>query len=95
MSVSPLPAHRLNVRISIQLEFYYNEYDWGIIYREIGSQAVIGENNKFYKVSISYVCSLIISLSRLTLQTKFNLRDYAGDHFDWSPRTEDIELPGQ
>ena len=53
MSVSPLPAHRLNVRISIQLEFYYNEYDWGIIYREIGSEGAAGENNKFYKVSPS------------------------------------------
>ena len=54
-SVSPLTHHGLTVKISIQLEFYYNEYDWGIIYREIGSQAVIGENNKFYKVSISSV----------------------------------------
>ena len=54
-SVSPLSHHGLTVKISIQLEFYYNEYDWGIIYREIGSQAVIGENNKFYKVSISSV----------------------------------------
>ena len=42
----------LTVKINIQLEFYYNEYDWGIIYREIGSQALIGQNNKFYKVSI-------------------------------------------
>ena len=37
--------HQVNVSISIQLEFYYNEYDWGVIYREIG-----GQNNKFYKV---------------------------------------------
>lgn len=43
--------------ISIQLEFYYNEYDWGIIYREIGGQGTSGENNKFYKVSVSLVMS--------------------------------------
>ena len=53
MSVSPRGAQQLGVKISIQLEFYYNEYDWGVIYREIGSQGVIGENNKFYKVSPS------------------------------------------
>ena len=38
--------HQVNVSISIQLEFYYNEYDWGVIYREIGG----GDNSKFYKV---------------------------------------------
>ena len=56
MSVSPL-REGLKVVISIQLEFYYNEYDWGIIYREIGGQGTSGENNKFYKVSVSLVMS--------------------------------------
>ena len=41
------------MKISIELEFYYNEYDWGIIYREIGRQEDGGGNNKFYKVSSS------------------------------------------
>ena len=46
--------HQVNVSISIQLEFYYNEYDWGVIYREIG-----GQNNKFYKVRTAQWAALL------------------------------------
>eukprot|EP00090_Calanus_glacialis_P031702 TRINITY_DN52699_c0_g1_i1.p1 TRINITY_DN52699_c0_g1~~TRINITY_DN52699_c0_g1_i1.p1 ORF type:complete len:916 (+),score=207.05 TRINITY_DN52699_c0_g1_i1:231-2750(+) len=58
----------MNITFKIDLEFYYNEFDWGIIYREIGADGGRA-NNMFYK-------------------TKFNLRDYAADHADWSPRKE-------
>ena len=27
------------------------------------------------------------------LQTKYNLRDYAADHADWSPRSESVSFP--
>ena len=47
--MTALSRHLVNVSLSIQLEFYYNEYDWGVIYRQIGT--VLGQNNKFYKVN--------------------------------------------
>ena len=31
----------------------------------------------------------------LYLQTQYNLRDYAADHADWSPRTEAVTFPVQ
>ena len=30
----------INVTFHIDLEFYYNEYDWGIIYRYLGRQQI-------------------------------------------------------
>ena len=44
--MEPVSRRLVNVSVSIQLEFYYHEYDWGVIYREIGG----GDNSKFYKV---------------------------------------------
>ena len=44
--MNPVTRRLVNVSVSIQLEFYYHEYDWGVIYREIGG----GDNSKFYKV---------------------------------------------
>ena len=44
--MEPVSRSLINVSVSIQLEFYYHEYDWGVIYREIGG----GDNSKFYKV---------------------------------------------
>ena len=44
--MEPVSRRLINVSVSIQLEFYYHEYDWGVIYREIGG----GDNSKFYKV---------------------------------------------
>jgi len=66
--VNVLSKSIMNITFKIDLEFYYNEFDWGIIYREIGADGGRA-NNMFYK-------------------TKFNLRDYAADHADWSPRKE-------
>ena len=45
--MDPVSRRLVNVSVSIQLEFYYHEYDWGLIYREIGG----GDNSKFYKVN--------------------------------------------
>ena len=45
-SVTPISGNSFNVSINIGLEFYYNEYDWGIIYRQVGA----GSKEKFYKV---------------------------------------------
>ena len=53
--------HQVNVSISIQLEFYYNEYDWGVIYREIG-----GQNNKFYKVRSCAVPAVLLKTAVIT-----------------------------
>ena len=47
LTVDPVSRRLVNVSVSIQLEFYYHEYDWGLIYREIGG----GDNSKFYKVN--------------------------------------------
>ena len=51
--MTALSRHLVNVSLSIQLEFYYNEYDWGVIYRQIGEGegGSVGQNNKFYKVN--------------------------------------------
>ena len=48
--MNPVTRRLVNVSVSIQLEFYYHEYDWGVIYREIGG----GDNSKFYKVCEGY-----------------------------------------
>lgn len=59
--MDPVSRRLVNVSVSIQLEFYYHEYDWGLIYREIGG----GDNSKFYKVnktSASQRHSFLISL---------------------------------
>ena len=48
----------INVSLSIQLDFYYNEYDWGVIYREIGTED--RGNNKFYKVTEKWLIYFIL-----------------------------------
>ena len=50
-SVTPISGNSFNVSINIGLEFYYNEYDWGIIYRQVGA----GSKEKFYKVRLHLV----------------------------------------
>ena len=61
--VTSLSRHLVNVSVTIQLEFYYNEYDWGVIYRQIGAGEVgtVGQNNKFYKVTEDDHQTLIVN----------------------------------
>ena len=47
---SSLKAAALEIAFSIQLEFYYNEFDWGVIYREMG--AMVG-GSEFYKTKFN------------------------------------------
>ena len=87
--MDPVSRRLVNVSVSIQLEFYYHEYDWGLIYREIGG----GDNSKFYKVNKTCIYFSAGHLIFPLLQTKYNLRDYAADHADWSPRSESVSFP--
>ena len=41
--------NKLNVSFTVELEFYYNEFDWGVIYRQIGLAGGRADN-MFYKV---------------------------------------------
>ena len=53
--VTPLTGNSFNVSIKIGIEFYYNEYDWGLIYRKVGGDSK--EHDKFYKVR--FLCRIL------------------------------------
>lgn len=48
-----MTGNSFNVSIRIGIEFYYNEYDWGIIYRKVGGSSK--EHDKFYKVTLDFL----------------------------------------
>ena len=71
--MNPVTRRLVNVSVSIQLEFYYHEYDWGVIYREIGG----GDNSKFYKVWVDIENCAYIPREAIGLQIYKNTSNIA------------------